>query len=386
MIRRTLQLPAKPKESFFLWGPRQSGKSMLLGATYPDAVWYDLLKTDLYIRLLERPSLLREELLYAQGEKKAGFAVIDEVQKLPALLDEVHWLIEHAGFVFGLCGSSARKVRRGHANLLGGRAVRYELFGFVSEEIGPGFDLVRMINQGYLPRHYLSASYARLVRSYINDYLKEEIAAEALVRSLPVFSSFLSAAALSDTQLVNYSTIARECGVSAPAVKEYFQILIDSMLGRFLDAYRKRPKRRVIGAAKFYFSDVGVVNHLAKRGRLAPGSELFGKAFQNWVFHELSAHRVYSDLYYDLRYWRLASGIEVDFVVNDMELAIETKSSPRIHSDHLRGLREIIKDHPKLKRRIVVSLEERARKTEDGIEILPYSLFIKQLWAGVIIK
>ena len=386
MIRRQLQLPAKPKESFFLWGPRQSGKSMLLGATYPDAVWYDLLKTDLYVRLLEKPSLLREELLYAQGEKKAGFAVIDEVQKIPALLDEVHWLIENAGFVFALCGSSARKVRRGHANLLGGRAVRYELFGFVSEEIGPGFDLVRMINQGYLPRHYLSASYARLVRSYINDYLKEEIAAEALVRSLPVFSSFLSAAALSDTQLVNYSTIARECGVSAPAVKEYFQILIDTMLGRFLDAYRKRPKRRVIGASKFYFSDVGVVNHLAKRGRLTPGSELFGKAFENWVFHELSAHRVYSDLYYDLRYWRLASGIEVDFVVNDMELAIETKSSPRIHSDHLRGLREIIKDHPKLKRRILVSLEERARKTEDGIEILPYSVFIKQLWAGVIIK
>ena len=386
MIRRKLQLPAKPKESFFLWGPRQSGKSMLLGATYPDAVWYDLLKTDLYVRLLEKPSLLREELLYAQGEKKAGFAVIDEVQKIPALLDEVHWLIENAGFVFGLCGSSARKVRRGHANLLGGRAVRYELFGFVSEEIGPGFDLVRMINQGYLPRHYLSASYARLVRSYINDYLKEEIGAEALVRSLPVFSSFLSAAALSDTQLVKYSTIARECGVSAPAVKEYFQILIDTMLGRFLDAYRKRPKRRVIGASKFYFSDVGVVNHLAKRGRLTPGSELFGKAFENWVFHELSAHRVYSDLYYDLRYWRLASGIEVDFVVNDMELAIETKSSPRIHSDHLRGLREIIKDHPKLKRRIVVSLEERARKTEDGIEILPYSVFIKQLWAGVIIK
>lgn len=386
MIRRQLQLPTQPKESFFLWGPRQSGKSMLLGTTYPDAVWYDLLKTDLYVRLLERPSLLREELLYAQGEKKAGFAVIDEVQKIPALLDEVHWLIEHAGFVFGLCGSSARKVRRGYANLLGGRAVRYELFGFVSEEIGPEFDLVRMINQGYLPRHYLSPSYMRLIRSYINDYLKEEIAAEALVRNLPAFSSFLSAAALSDTQLVNYSTIARECGVSAPAVKEYFQILIDTMLGRFLDAYRKRPKRRVIGASKFYFSDVGVVNHLAKRGKLTLGSELFGKAFENWVFHELSAHRVYSDLYYDVSYWRLASGIEVDFVVNDMELAIETKSSPRIHSDHLRGLREIIKDHPKIKRRIVVSLEERARKTEDGIEILPYSVFIKQLWAGAIIE
>src|SRR3990167_8843839 len=149
MIQRKLQLPAKPQESFFLWGPRQSGKSMLLKADYPSALWYDLLKTDLYVRLLEKPSLLREELLFAQSEKKANFVVIDEIQKIPALLDEVHWLIENAGFVFGLCGSSARKVRRGHANLLGGRAVRYKLFGFVSEEIGSSFDLVRMINQGY---------------------------------------------------------------------------------------------------------------------------------------------------------------------------------------------------------------------------------------------
>ena len=169
MIQRKLQLPAKPKESFFLWGPRQSGKSMLLKADYPDAIWYDLLKTDLYVQLLEKPSLLREELLQAQTQKKGSFVVIDEIQKIPALLDEVHWLIENAGFAFGLCGSSARKVRRGHANLLGGRAVRYELFGFVSGEIGPDFDLVRMINQGYLPRHYLSASHEGRVRSYVND-------------------------------------------------------------------------------------------------------------------------------------------------------------------------------------------------------------------------
>jgi predicted AAA+ superfamily ATPase len=277
-------------------------------------------------------------------------------------------------------------VRRGHANLLGGRAVRYELFGFVSEELGPQFDLVRMINHGYLPRHYLSATYERLVRSYVNDYLKEEIAAEALVRNLPAFSHFLTAAALSDTELTNYATIARDCGISGPAIKEYFQILIDTMLGRLLEAYRKRPKRRVIGAPKFYFSDVGIVNYLAKRGRLEPGSELFGKAFENWVFHELCAHRSYSGMDYDLAYWRLASGIEVDFIVGDMELAIEAKSSSRITTDHLRGLREIIKDHPKLKRRIVVSLEDRPRKTDDGIEILPSSLFARHLWLGTFIK
>lgn len=372
----------KPRESFFLWGPRQSGKSMLLKTLYPDAIWYDLLKTDLYMRLLEKPSILREELLYAKAEKKANFVVIDEIQKIPPLLDEVHWLIENTGFVFGLCGSSARKVRKGHANLLGGRAIRYELFGFVSQEIESGFDLVQMINQGYLPRHYLSPSYGRRIRSYINDYLKEEIAAEALVRNLPAFSNFLASAALSDTELINYATIARDCAVSGPTVKEYFQILIDTMLARCLEAYRKRPKRRVIGAPKFYFSDVGVVNYLAKRGNLMPGSELFGKAFENWVFHELCAHQAYSGLDYDLSYWRLASGIEVDFIMGDMELAIEAKSSARITSDHLRGLREIIKDHPQLKRRVLVSLEERARKTEDGIEILPYSAFTTQLWSG----
>jgi len=382
MYQRQIALPKKIKRAFFLWGPRQSGKSMLLKAGYPDAIWYDLLKTDLYIRLLEKPSLLREELLFIKNKAKSLFVVIDEVQKIPALLDEVHWLIENTKFVFGLCGSSARKVRRGHANLLGGRAIRHELFGFVSEEIGSSFDLVRMMNHGYLPRHYLSPAYEALVRSYVNDYLKEEVAAEALVRNLPAFSSFLSAASLSDTELINFATIARECGVSGPAVKEYFQILVDTMLGRFLEAWRKRPKRRVIGASKFYFSDVGVVNYLSKRGKLVPGSELFGKAFENWVFHELCAHRSYSESDAELSYWRLASGIEVDFIVGDMAVAIEAKSSAKINSDHLRGLREIIKDHPKLKRRIVVSLEERPRKTEDGIEILPHSVFTKELWSG----
>jgi predicted AAA+ superfamily ATPase len=386
MIRRKLQLPAKPEESFFLWGPRQSGKSMLLKADYPDAIWYDLLKTDLYVRLMEKPSLLREDLLFAKSEKDTRLVIIDEIQKIPALLDEVHWLIENAGFVFGLCGSSARKVRRGHANLLGGRAVRHELFGFVCEEIGADFDLVRMINHGYLPRHYLKPSYERLIRSYVNDYLKEEIAAEALVRNLPAFSSFLAVAALSDTELINYATIARECGVSGPAVREYFQILMDTMLGRFLQAWRKRPKRRVIESSKFYFSDVGVVNYLAKRGRLAPGSELFGKAFENWVFHELCAHRAYSGTDYDLSYWRLASGIEVDFILGDMETAVEAKSGSKITSDHLRGLREIIKDHPGIKRRVVVSMENRPRKTEDGIDIMPYPVFIKRLWSGDLIR
>lgn len=383
MLERRLLLPDIPIESFFLWGPRQSGKSMLLKSRYPDAIWYDLLQTDLFVRMTERPSQLREELLYAKGQQK--LVIIDEIQKVPALLDEVHWLMENTSFVFGLCGSSARKVRRGHANLLGGRAVRHQLYGFVSAELGGEFDLERIVNRGYLPRHYLSSSHERLVRSYVNDYLKEEVAAEGLIRNLPAFSNFLKAAALSDTELINFANIARDCAISGPTVKEYFQILEDSLLADFIPAYRKRPKRRVIEAPKFFFADVGVVNYLAKRGRIESGSELFGKAFENWIFHELNAHRSYSELHYDISYWRLAGGTEVDFILNDMETAIEAKSVERINSTHLRGLQELQKDHPEVKRRIVVCLEERPRKTLDGIEIVPWLHFVRQLWSGQLV-
>jgi predicted AAA+ superfamily ATPase len=374
-----LPLPARPRTSFFVWGPRQIGKTSLLRHTYQDAIWIDLLKTDLFIRYTTQPSLLREELL-VEGHPR--LVVIDEVQKVPPLLDEVHWLIENTKHVFAMSGSSARKVRRGAANLLGGRAVRYELFGLVSHEIGPSFDLLQMINGGYLPRHYLSDRPAGLVRAYVEDYLKEEIAAEGLVRRLPAFADFLRAASISDTQMINYTTVARECGVSSPAVKGYFQILVDTLLGRYLPAYTKRPKRRVIQSPKFYFADVGIVNHLARRGRLVPGSELFGKAFENWVCHELSAHRAYSEQFYDLSYWRLPSGIEVDFIVDDMACAIEAKAASRVTQDHLRGLREVVLDHPKIKRRILVCLDDRRRRTEDGIEILPAREFVRRLWAG----
>jgi len=196
MFPRRLALPSDPEQSFFLWGPRQTGKSSLLRATYPAAIWIDLLKTDEFARYAQRPARLREELLAVPGRP---VVVIDEVQKVPALLDEVHWLIENRGLRFVLCGSSARKVRRGAANLLGGRAVRHELYGLVSAEIGGDFDLERMVNHGYLPRHYLSRAPAPLLRAYVNDYLKEEIAAEGLVRRLPAFASFLSAAVLTDT-------------------------------------------------------------------------------------------------------------------------------------------------------------------------------------------
>jgi predicted AAA+ superfamily ATPase len=383
MFRRALALPTRPAETFFLWGPRQTGKSSLLHATYPDAAWIDLLRTDDFVRYRTRPALLREELLDAP---RGRIVVIDEIQKVPALLDEVHWLIENRRLRFALCGSSARRVKRGHANLLGGRALRYELLGLVSDEIGSRFDVTRAVNHGYLPRHYLSDRPGALLRAYVDDYLKEEIAAEGLVRNLPAFAGFLSAAALTDGELVNYANIARECGVSGPTVREHFQILVDTLLGRFLPAYTRRPKRRVIQAPKFYFADVGVVNHLARRGRSEPGSELFGKAFENWVHHELQAYRAYRDFGFELSFWRIASGIEVDFVVDDVRVAIEAKSTSRVHDGHLKGLREIAREHPRVKRRIAVSLDPRARRTEDGIEILPARSFAERLWSDALIQ
>jgi uncharacterized protein len=282
-----------------------------------------------------------------------------------------------------LSGSSARKGRRGAANLLGGRAVRYELHGLTAAEIGKDFDLDRAVNHGYLPRIYLSDRPQRLLAAYVGDYLKEEVAAEALVRNLPVFSEFLNIAALSDTELVNFSTIARDCGVSSHTIKDYFGILEDTLLGRWLPAYTRRPKRRVIAAPKFYFADVGFVNHLARRSTtLARGSELYGKAFENWVFHELAAYNAYHQAFARLSYWRLASGIEVDFVLNDVEVAIEAKATAKVTADHMRGLRNLAQDHPRVKHRIVVSLESRSRKTDDGILVLPAHQFCERLKAG----
>jgi predicted AAA+ superfamily ATPase len=384
MFHRKLTLPRPGTETFFLWGPRQTGKSTLLRGTYRGGRWVDLLKAEEFRRYLARPELLRQEIAAVEPSPRQQI-VIDEIQKIPALLDEVHWLIENRGLHFALCGSSARKVRRGAANLLGGRATRYELHGMSASELGREFDLNRMLNHGYLPRIYEASRPRRLLDAYVADYLKDEIAAEGLVRNLPTFSDFLDVAALSDGEIVNFSNIARECGVSSHTTKSHFQILEDTLLGRWLPAYRRRPKRRVIRAPKFYFVDVGVVNRLARRGDLVPGSELYGKAFENWVFHELSAFVSYQDFDGPLAYWRLASGIEVDFVFGDMQVAIEAKSSARITRDHLKGLRSLVEDHPRVGRRIVVCREPRARRTEDGIEILPVATFVRRLWAGELV-
>ena len=378
MFKRSLILPPSGAETFFLWGPRQAGKSTLLKRHYPSSRWIDLLKSDEFRRYVTRPELLRQE-IEAEPADPERQIVIDEVQKVPALLNEVHWLMENRGLHFALCGSSARKVRRGAANLLGGRALRYELRGLTAGELASDFDLDRILNRGYLPRIYQAARARRLLDAYIADYLKEEVAAEGLVRNLAAFSGFLDAAALSDTEPVNFSNVARDCGVSSRTVRSYFDILEDTLLGRWVPAWRKRRKRRLTGSAKFYFSDVGVVNRLARRGRLERRSELYGKAFENWVHHEIAAWVAYTEFDGELTHWRLPSGVEVDFVLGDMGLAVEAKASAVIGRHHLKGLRSLAEEH-NVRRRVIVCLETRRRRTADGIDVLPAATFVRRLW------
>ncbi len=380
-IRRALTLPAAGTETFFLWGPRQTGKSTLLRSTYPGARWIDLLKAEQFRRYATRPELLREEVALAGSPP---FVVIDEIQKVPALLDEVHWLHENRGARFALCGSSARSLRRGRANLLGGRGLRFELHGLSAFEIGEGFDLVRLLNHGALPPIYLGEQPRSLLDTYVSHYLKEEIAAEGLVRRLPAFADFLALAALANTEPVNHTTIARDVGMSSTTVRAYYDILVDTLLGRWLPAYRRRPKRRLVRAPKFYLFDTGVAGFLARWGAIEAGSELFGKAFESWVFHELCAYNACRRRFAELFYWRLSTGVEVDFIVNHLDAAVEAKATPRVHRDHLKGLRELERDHPGVGRRLVVSLDPVPRRTEDGIDILPAARFVEELWAGAV--
>ena len=384
MYARRLTLPPAGTRSFFLWGPRQVGKTTLLHQTYPQARFVDLLKADEFRRYAVRPETLRQEILAERSDPPRQI-VVDEVLKVPALLDEAHWMIENLGVQFALAASSARKVRRRAAGLLGGRALRFELRGLTSAELGADFDLRRALNYGFLPSVLLDEAPGERVESYVADYLKEEIAAEGAVRSLPAFSDFLEAAALADTEMVSFTNVAQDCGVSAHTAKAYYGILEDTLIGRFLPSYRKRPKRRTIRAPKFYFADVGIVNRLARRGELAPGSELFGKAFENWVFHELEAWLTYERSSERLSYWRLAGGTEVDFIVGDMRAAIEAKAASRIGSRHLRGLRSLVRDHAGVERRIAVTLEDRPLRTEDGIDVLPATEFAERLWSGALL-
>lgn len=379
MYNRKQLLVDSEGESLFLWGARQTGKSTLLKTLFPNALWFDLLLSDVYERLSKQPSILRETIL-ANTEHK--LVIIDEIQRIPELLNEVHWLIANYNTRFILSGSSPRKIIRGGANLLGGRALRYELYPLVSSEI-PDFDLLKAINNGLLPKHYLASNAKKLISAYIGNYLKDEIAAEAKIRNIQSFSKFLEAAAFSNGEMVNYSNIAADCGVSAPTVKDYFQILEDTLIGRYVPSYQKKPKRRVITAPKFYFFDIGIVNYLLKRGQIQMGSEIFGNAFEHLIYQEIYAHSQYSGKEYAIHYWRTASQIEVDFILGDNDVAIEIKSTTNISSRHLKGLKSFAEEYNT--KQLIVVCNEPLPRLIDNVLVLPWQVFLERLWANEII-
>jgi len=384
MLPRLLTIKLPKGQSAFLWGPRKTGKTTFLKAAFPKSPRYDLLQTDLFLELVKRPFLIREQLLAVPPKQFKEPVIIDEVQKVPELLDEIHWLIENKGLRFILCGSSARKLKRGKANLLGGRAWRFEMHPLVSEEV-PDLDLLKALNRGMIPLHYMQAEYVKSLQAYVQDYLKEEVFDEGLTRNVPAFSRFFDAMGYSHGELTNYANIARDCGVDAKTVKEYYQILVDTLLGTMIEPYKKRKDRNVIiRAGKFYLFDVGVAGAITHRRIPEEKGEQFGKALEHFILMELLAHRVYSELNYDVNFWRTKSGLEVDFILSHGEAAIEVKGTSRIDTTDLRPLKTFIQEYRP--GRAFVVCNERASRLHEDIRILPWRDFLKMLWDGEVIS
>ncbi len=340
----------------------------------PRAKVYNLLDNDVFLKLSRRPSRLREELTEADE-----VVVIDEIQKLPMLLDEVQLLIDEKNKRFLLTGSSARKLRRGGANLLGGRCTTATLHPLVSAEI-PGLDLARALAFGTLPPVHLSPNPEADLADYVGTYLREEVAAEGLTRNIPAFSRFLEVAALCSGQQINYAKISNDSQVARSTVQEYFEILKDTLLAYELPAWQKSVKRKPVQVHKFYFFDVGVARSLRGGGPVREKTPEFGAALEAFIFHELRAYADYrGSPREDLSYWRSKSGYEVDFILAG-RTAIEVKASRNVSVQDLKGLRALAEEGT-LRDFICVSLEAQPRRAA-GIEIVPWRLFLERLWAG----
>lgn len=374
--KRALTIDLPQNRSAFLWGPRKTGKTFWLRQTFPEHVRIDLLQTDVFGEYAVRPSLLRERY---QDHRK--MIIIDEVQMVPDLLHEVHWLIENRGSSFLMTGSSARKLRRKHANLLGGRAWRHTMQPLTFLET-QGFDLEGVMVSGLLPPHFLSPDPIRDLRSYVADYLKEEIAAEAAVQSIPAFSEFLRVAALTSGELLNYTNVAREAGVSAKVVRSYFQTLEDTLLGFRVTPWRKSKTRRMIETEKFFLFDIGLANYLSRRTP-REGTPEFGKAFEHYILMELKAYQAYRNPEIDIRYWRTSTGMEVDFILGEMDVALEIKGSRRVHEGDLKGLTALLTEH-KVRHPLLISLEREPRKMGAKVRALPWEIFLRELWSGAL--
>lgn len=379
MYNRVFDIENRLDEAMFLFGGRQVGKSTLLKERFPKAVYFDLLNSELRNRYRQHPEEFREGLLKYPPET---LVIVDEIQKVPDLLDEVHWLMVNKGLFFILCGSSARKLKKSGANNLGGRAIPETLYPLVSAEI-PDFDLNRAVQNGMIPRHYMVENARNRLKSYIELYLKEEILEEAAVQNIDDFVRFLEVAAISDGEILNYENVATDCGVSANTVKAYYKILCDTLLGFEVPAYRKVIKRKLTKASRFYFFDVGIANYLTGRHHLAPKTPEYGHAFEHLVLQEIVAYMGYKDCEEKLTYWHTYDNYEVDAVIGNARIAIEIKSTDEVQTSHKKGLVEFAKEHPDV-RQILVSRDRISRRSGD-IDLIYVTDFFKALWDGEII-
>lgn len=380
-FRRALRIDDLIRErSCFLFGPRQAGKSSFLRHQLPEkpALFIDLLDHAEFLKFQRNPTLLRE-LLAASGNFE-GMVVIDEVQKIPELLDEVHWLIENRNTRFLMSGSSPRKLKRAGSNLLGGRARTRFFHGFSCTEI-PEFDLDRAIHFGTLPPHYLSKDPDEDLGAYVGQYLTAEVAAEGLVRNLPAFTRFLEVAAACNGKVLNFSSIASDAGVNRQTAVNYFQILKDTMLGFELTPFRESVKRKAAGSSKFFLGDLGIVRFLRGLGKISPASSDFGDFFEHFVFLELRAFLDYSEPRTPLALWRTQKGEnEVDFIVGN-RWGIEVKATERATSRHLSGLMKL-REEGIVRKLCLVCRERHCRFLEnEGIRIYPWQDFMAELWS-----
>jgi predicted AAA+ superfamily ATPase len=372
-IPRLLDLPTLlAKRSHFLFGPRQTGKTSLARHSLPKAKIYDLLNSSVFLALGRNPGRLEEEL-----EPGDSIVVIDEIQRLPTLLNEVHRLIESRGVRFLLTGSSCRKLRRGGVNLLGGRARIKHLHPLTWKELGDQFDLSRAIARGLLPSIYFSDDPRADLEAYAGAYLQQEIIAEGAARNIPAFSRFLKVAAQCNATIVNFTNLANDAQVARTTVYEYFEILKDTLILHELPAWKKTKKRKPLSSSKYYFFDVGVVAALQER-EFRPGTPEFGEALETYVMHELFSYVDHVSAE-SLCFWRSTSGFEVDFLIGD-HTAVEVKAKMNVSHQDLKSLRALAEEKI-LKRYICVSLEPRPRKVGE-ISVLPLGSFLGALWAG----
>ncbi|MCB0660531.1 MAG: ATP-binding protein [Saprospiraceae bacterium] len=379
MYVRKINLEKYNGLSCFLWGARQTGKSTFLRKNYSESLYIDLLLSQEFRRYLDNPEQFRQRCIANHHNRPI---IIDEIQKLPELLNEIHWMIENEGIRFIMSGSSPRKILRKNLNLLGGRAIRSELYPLTFSEI-PDFDIIKAFNNGLLPRMYDSSHATVLLDAYIGSYLEDEIIAETKIRNVEVFSRFLTKAAFANGEFLNFTNIAQDCGVASSTIKEYYNILEETMIGSFVPSFQKRPKRRVVLSPKFYFFDVGVANHLLKRKNIEWGTTDVGHSFEHFIYMELRAYAQYSGKKFPINYWHTTSQLEVDFVLGDHECAIEVKATDNVQNKHFKGLLAFSEEYNNVKK-MIVSNDPFVRKYND-IMIYPWKDFLEKLWSHEII-